>query len=108
MFNFERKPREFEPLPVLRQADPLLCDVLQRNLQANGAGDVEVVEAAVWTKEGTVVFSMDHVESGRIEENGNNPIQGNDESIELRSVRLADYLNEPVDFIHENKNWYEE
>ncbi len=81
------------------EPDPIICNMLKRNLKVNHADNVEVVEAAVWINNGTITFSMDHVESGRIEANKDKILAANKFVAEMRSVRLADYLNEPVDFV---------
>ena len=80
---------------VTFEPDKELCSVLRRNLQANNAGDVEVVEAAVWTQDATIKFASGLVEAGHIctaeEEKG--------DIVEVRAVRLADYLDRKVDFL---------
>ena len=38
------------------EADPDICEVLKRNLRANGADDVDVVNAAVWVHDEPVAF----------------------------------------------------
>jgi FkbM family methyltransferase len=81
------------------EADPLVCQKLKRNIKTNKADNVEVVEAAVWTQKGTVNFSMDHDQSGRVEVNENEILEGNTSIEKTNSIRLADYLNEPIDFI---------
>lgn len=48
------------------EADPSLHTCLVENLRANGAGDVEAVRAAVWTREGTVDFLCEGADSGMI------------------------------------------
>lgn len=48
------------------EADPAIAAALRANLAANGAGDVEVVEAAVWTENGTLSFRAEGADSGAI------------------------------------------
>ena len=50
------------------EADPAIADVLRGNLLRNGCPDVEVVEAAVWTEEGTVEFCREGADSGTIQD----------------------------------------
>jgi FkbM family methyltransferase len=49
------------------EADPAIAEVLRGNLQRNGCADVEVVEAAVWTTDGSVEFRQEGADSGTIE-----------------------------------------
>jgi FkbM family methyltransferase len=86
------------------EPDPRACERLRRNLISNGAEDVEVVEAAVWTESGEVAFFSEGADANRI--------IGSDEDISelisltaegckcrVRTVRLADYLQKNVDFV---------
>ena len=49
------------------EADPALCAMTRRNLDRNGAGDVEVVQAALWTSNGSVTFRAEGADSGMID-----------------------------------------
>ena len=49
------------------EADPALAAMTKRNLDRNRAGDVEVVQAAVWTSPGTVSFRAEGADSGSID-----------------------------------------
>jgi FkbM family methyltransferase len=49
------------------EADPSLCAMTTRNLERNGAGDVEVVHAALWTSNGQVTFRAEGSDSGMID-----------------------------------------
>lgn len=48
------------------EADPALAALLRENLSANGAADVEVVAAALWTKSGAVPFQCEGADSGAV------------------------------------------
>jgi FkbM family methyltransferase len=48
------------------EADPDVSAILKTNLSSNGAGDVEVVDAAVWTHSGDVEFRCEGADSGSI------------------------------------------
>ena len=48
------------------EADPELCAVTRRNLERNGAADVDVVHAALWTANGDVSFLAEGSDSGMI------------------------------------------
>jgi FkbM family methyltransferase len=49
------------------EADPALCAMTGRNLARNGASDIEVVHAALWTSTGDVAFRAEGSDSGMIE-----------------------------------------
>jgi FkbM family methyltransferase len=49
------------------EADPELCAMTKRNLERNGAVDVEVVHAALWTSNGQISFRAEGSDSGMID-----------------------------------------
>jgi FkbM family methyltransferase len=49
------------------EADPDLCAMTKRNLEQNGAADIEVVHAALWTSGGHVTFRAEGSDSGMID-----------------------------------------
>jgi FkbM family methyltransferase len=49
------------------EADPDLYAMTKRNLERNGADDVEVVHAALWTSSGQVTFRAEGSDSGMID-----------------------------------------
>ncbi len=49
------------------EADPALCAMTKRNLERNGASDVEVIHAALWTANGEVTFRAEGSDSGMID-----------------------------------------
>ena len=49
------------------EADPALCETTKKNLARNGAADVEVVHAALWTSDGEVTFRSEGSDSGMID-----------------------------------------
>ncbi|HXQ23802.1 MAG TPA: FkbM family methyltransferase [Candidatus Acidoferrales bacterium] len=71
------------------EADPTIHAVLCENLRVNGAADVEVAHAAVWTVNGTIDFRCEGADSGVIE-----TLAGNLGGVTRRvpSVRLRDVL----------------
>src|SRR5207249_2138084 len=48
------------------EADPVLFTILDSNLNANDAADVERVHAALWTSSGELAFECEGGDSGRI------------------------------------------
>ncbi len=83
---------------VAFEPDRTVAAVLRRNLARNGAGDVEVVEAAVWDRTGTMPFLAEGADAGRL-------IAGSDtgegiltrlptaRKYQVPTLRLADYLH---------------
>lgn len=78
------------------EADPALAELCRRNLAANGAGDVAVEAAAVWTSAGMVRFRCEGADSGAIE----GASAGlNAPSAPVACIRLRDLLQEPIDLL---------
>ena len=79
------------------EADPAIAAVLRGNLRRNGCEDVEVVEAAVWTGDGTVEFCREGADSGTIQAfaSGLSGVRATVPSVRLK--RLLDA--EPVDLL---------
>ena len=79
------------------EADPRLASICVRNLAVNNATEqMEVKQAAVWTADGTVEFICEGTDSGAIA-SLDEPIQG--PVARVPSVRLRDWLDEPVDLL---------
>ncbi len=72
------------------EADPKVAGFLRANLEAAGAGDVEVVEAALWGEDGALSFAAEGSDAGRADAGGN---------LEVKAARLSPYLDEPVDLL---------
>ena len=77
------------------EADPAISDVCRRNLEANGAADVDLVTAAVWTSRGETAFVCEGSDSGAVAALGviDGPVQT------VATVRLRDYLGERIDLL---------
>lgn len=73
------------------EADPSIARVLASNVNVLQLKDVEIVQAAVWNQTGTVSFAADGADTGRIRDRMGHR--------EVRSVRLADFITEPVDLL---------
>ena len=79
------------------EADPALHQILRTNLDANGAGGVQALHAAVWTDAGTLTFRCEGSDSGMI---GSLPGAVDGRATEVPSVRLRDLLEaEPIDLL---------
>ncbi len=68
-------------------------DALERNIQRVGYGDVELIRRALWSSETSLSFLIEGSDGGRIARNGDQ------EHKVVRTVRLRDYLDRPVDFL---------
>ncbi len=79
------------------EADPEIASLLARNLRDNGAGDVEVVPAAIWTNSGQIAFRAEGADSGAID---GVVADAGGRVITVPSRRLADILaQEPIDLL---------
>ena len=72
------------------EADPRLAAICRRNLANNGAADVDVQAAAVWTQNGMVRFQQDGADSGAIE--GTSAGLSAPATASVPSIRLRDVL----------------
>lgn len=87
---------------VAFEPDPKLNTLLRRNLVTNGAGDVEVVEAAVWSEANSISFICEGTLGGHIasEENEiDSTVKGRHSIVTVPTVPLKEYLERPVDLI---------
>lgn len=71
------------------EADPALFESLRANLDANRAGDVETIHAALWTTDGRVTFQADGSESGMISTLSG---AGAGTAVDVPSLRLRDLI----------------
>jgi FkbM family methyltransferase len=82
------------------EADPALAAMARDNLKTNGAADVEVVHAAVWTHDGTLDFHCEGADSGAIAGLAGEGQPGSGPVRTVPCVRLRDLLErEPVDLL---------
>jgi FkbM family methyltransferase len=70
------------------EADPTIAAVLASNLRHNGAADVSVVAAAVWTETGSLTFNADGADGGSIASTHDAAAR----AIQVSAVRLRDHL----------------
>ena len=77
---------------IAMEADPNICEVLKYNLNLFGYNDIEVVNEAVSTENGSVCFDNRGGFAGRISAAG-------DKGIQVASKRLKDRLSEKIDFL---------
>jgi FkbM family methyltransferase len=82
------------------EADPELCAMTRRNLERNGAADVDVVHAALWTSTGEVSFLAEGSDSGMIGAVGGAAPSIPARTITVPSLRLRDVLaNDRIDLL---------
>lgn len=82
----QAKITAFEP-------DSNIFKLLKENLNKFGFNDVELINKAVWNKNGSIKFLALGAVGGRISENED------DKTIEMPTARLKDLLNEKIDFL---------
>jgi FkbM family methyltransferase len=75
------------------EADPKIFRYLARNLEANGAHDVEKVAKAVWSEETTLSFSSQGGDAGRIDAGGDGHL------VQVPTVALNQILSEETDLL---------
>lgn len=83
----ESRITAFEP-------DPQIFSVLEENIRQCGYADVELVNKAVWTETATLEFLPDGSDGGRMVQ-----MSADRQRIQVPTVRLADFLNEPIDLL---------
>jgi FkbM family methyltransferase len=74
------------------EPDPKILGYLRRALSAARLEDVEVVPKAVWTLDGSLDFVSEGADAGRLDPSANSAIR-------VDTVRLKDFLDEPIDFL---------
>jgi FkbM family methyltransferase len=75
------------------EPDEEVFSVLKNNVERSGCAQVELVPRALWSSETTLSFMHEGADGGRI-------AQANDRDCRsIRTVRLRDYLDRPVDFL---------
>ena len=97
--------RQFPNAKILAfEPDKRICDVLRRNLKANGITDVEVIEAAVWTKNGETEFFSEGADAGRVHDQQDEIADlversASAQMVKVKTIALGDFLHELIDFI---------
>ena len=88
--NFPRaKITVFEP-------DPAAFNILKTNIEINHFQDIELINAGVGKKRGTVLFFPDGADGG-------NPfVQKQENRINVNTVKLSNYINGPLDLLKMN------
>jgi len=75
------------------EPDTEIFTVLKENLHTFGYDDVELINKAVWNKNGSIKFLASGGVGGRISEDEN------EQTLEMPTSRLRDLLDEEIDFL---------
>lgn len=75
------------------EPDPAVLDVLAGNMRAARLTDARIEPYALWSTATTLAFASDGADGGRIAGTRDGP------SAQVKTVRLRDYLDSPVDFL---------
>ncbi len=86
---------------VVFEPDPHVFATLKHNIEVNALQDVLLVQAGLSGRAGADVFVPDGIDGGRI------ALPTGKEGIVVTTVKLSDYLTEPVDFLKLNIEGYE-
>lgn len=73
------------------EADPVICEVLKRNVEALSLSDVSVRNEALWDRRGTVPFASEQADGGRVDEDTGTK--------QVAAIPLTDLLTRPVDLL---------
>lgn len=83
------------------EPDPTIFPILQRNIERNRCTDVTLVQAAVTASNGTVSLLSDGKRLSFVT-NFDEPLSSGLHHFDVRSIKLADYVNGRVDFMKMN------
>jgi FkbM family methyltransferase len=76
------------------EPDPDVFAALVKNMHAFGLGDVELVNKALWVREGSLEFHRDGADGGRL-----NFAHDSGQRVSVATCRLRSLLSEPVDML---------
>jgi FkbM family methyltransferase len=80
---------------VAFEPETAVFDILQKNVQQFAADrNIEIYQKAVWESETTLQFFTDHGMGGSVTAQRDSALP-----VEVQTVRLADFLQQPVDFL---------
>jgi FkbM family methyltransferase len=75
------------------EPDPIIFEVLSNNIRSFGYQNVELINKAISDQNGTTTFFSEGGFSGSI----SNHVSGHE--YEVKTQKLSEYLNEPIDFL---------
>lgn len=95
-FSVLNYKRQFPKARVIAfEPDPQFAPILRRNLERNQAGDVQVVEAAVWIENSEMPWFSEGIDGSRLLDNQ----EIDNASLKVKTADLKGYLAEPVDLL---------
>lgn len=77
------------------EPDPLFAPALKQNVHQNNLADTKVIEAAVWSQNGTMPWISEGADGSRIIEN----YKDDSEAISVRTIDLKEYLDQEIDLL---------
>jgi FkbM family methyltransferase len=79
------------------EPDPDVFEVLTWNCRQRNLADIELVNRAVWKEQGILPFCAEGADAGHLDYGTS--MDRNRRSVQVPTVRLRDYLNEPIDLL---------
>ena len=76
------------------EPDHQICQVLRKNIETNGAVGVDILERALWNRDGEMTFNRDGADGGHLVVE-----QDTARDDRVKTVRLREFLKEPIDFL---------
>ena len=84
------------------EPDPTIAPYLEENVRRNRLKDVTIVRAALAEQDGTITLHSDGLYGSTIMTTSDDAAPTRSQRFAIRSVRLSDYLDQPVDFLKMN------
>lgn len=84
------------------EPDPTIVPYLEENVRRNGLNDVTIVRAALAEQNGQITLHSDGRYGSTIMTNSDDAASTESQRYDVRTVRLRDYLDQPVDFLKMN------
>ena len=78
------------------EADPKVFQLLKSNIASFELDNVTLINKALWSSECLIEFAEEGADGGRVARNGE---FGKNRKVKLKTVRLRDYLDQPIDFL---------
>ena len=79
---------------VAFEPDPKIYTILDQNIRDAGLQNVQLVNRALWNEETSLWFASEGSDAGRLANDG-----ADTKDFEVKTVRLRDYLDRPIDFL---------
>lgn len=78
------------------EPDKEIFEILQNNIKKNNLSNIELINSALSSNEGELIFYPDGTDGGSL------TFKNNKEPTKVKAVKLSKYINEPVDFLKMN------